>query len=406
MPVYTYEAKAMNGSVIIGKLEAQDEGGVLSHIKEKGSFPLAIKRVDSVDDEIKALGRKKVSMKDLAIFARQFYVMLNAGVPIVTCLELLRKQTESPTLANAITKLYEAVQRGTSLSEAMKQYSKIFPVIAYSMCEIGEMSGNLDVALERLAVYLDKEKKMSEKIGTAMAYPMVIGGIAFAMVVFMVTVVAPKFISMFKSSGKALPVPTQVLLSISGLFTNIWFIIGVVVSVVLFKYILTKLKEFEKFNLMKDAFLLSLPLIGGNLQKIIAARFSRALCIMLQSGVPIIKSLEVINRLIDNAVFKKAMYKVMDEVKKGTSLAVALDSIGIFPAMVIQMISIGEESGAIDSMVEKVADYYEEELDTTLTRLVSLLEPVLILCIAVVVGGIVLAMIMPIFSMYKSVGKK
>lgn len=405
MAIYSYKAKTMDGEVISGKMDASSENMVISHIHEKGSFPLEINVTSSTEDEKASFGNKRVSLKELTVFSRQFYSMVNAGVSIVVSMDLLRKQTDNPILTKAITKIHDNVQRGTSLSESMRQCGKVFPVIVYSMIEIGEMSGDLDVALERLTIYLEKERKITEKIKTAMAYPAIIGGIASLLVIFMLTFVAPRFIEMFKNSGKALPMPTQVLVSIGDLFKNGYFLVGVALAIFGIRFLIKKLKEHEKVRYALDNFMLGLPLIGNNIKKILASRFSRALCILLQSGVPIVKSLEVIDRLLDNSVMARAMNTVREDVKRGRELSVSLGSTAIFPTMVIQMISIGEESGALDAMVEKVADYYDEELDTVLTRLVALLEPILILGISIVVGGIVLAMVMPIFSMYKGVGK-
>jgi type IV pilus assembly protein PilC len=364
---------------------------------------MEISELNLLDKDFKMGGGKKIPLKALSLFCKQFYTMVDAGVTIVGSLDLLRRQTENRKLANILSKVYEDVQKGMSLSEAMRVHKSQFPTIVISMIEIGEISGNLDTVLDRLSVYLEKDNKIRQKVKTSMVYPKVLSGIALVAVIFMMIFVVPNFISMFKDMGNELPLPTRILLGISNLFKNIWFLLGasIVIPSLIASY--KKIKKTEKGKYLYDKFILGLPIVGKNVSKIIAARFSRSLSLMLKTGVPLIQALEVVGNLLDNEVVNRGMIKVKEDIKRGSGLAEPLEAVGIFPVMVTHMISIGEEAGSLDSIVEKVADFYDDELDASIGKLVAMLEPLMIVAMAIVIGGIVIAMILPIFSMYQNV---
>ncbi|MFZ5989580.1 MAG: type II secretion system F family protein [Bacillota bacterium] len=405
MATYNYKAKTLTGNLSMGKLDAADRDMVVALLKNKGMYPLEINEVGIFDKELRLRSNRKIPLKDLSLFCKQFYTMIDAGVTVIGSLDLLRRQTENRELSGIVSKVYENVQKGMSLSEALKQHKNAFPVIIISMIEIGEISGNLDTVLDRLSLYLEKENKIKQKVKTAMIYPKVIGVIAMVVVLFMLTFVVPNFVNMFEDMGSKLPLPTRILLNISNTLKNIWFILGTVITVTVSVYLFNKFKKTEKGRHLINKITLKLPLLGKNVQKIIASRFSRSLSLLLKTGVPLIQALEVVGNLLDNVIVSKGLEKVKEDIRRGSSLAEPLEAVGIFPVMVIHMISIGEEAGSLDSIIEKVADFYDDELDASISRLVSMLEPLMIVGIALVVGAIVIAMILPIFSMYQSIGK-
>lgn len=403
MATYNYKAKTVTGNTSVGKIDATDRKMVVSLLKNRGLYPLEISELNLMDKDIKMGAGKKVPLKELSIFCKKFYTMIDAGVTVIGSLDLLRRQTENRKLAGIINKIFENVQKGMSLSEAMKVHRDEFPPIVISMIEIGEVSGSLDTVLDRLSVYLEKDNKIRQKIKTSMVYPKVIGIIAFVAVIFMMTFVVPNFIGMFKKMGSELPLPTRILIDISNIFKNIWFLLG---AAIVIPGAIISIKKFIKTTNGKYIYgkiVLGLPIIGTNMRKIIASRFSRSLSLMLKTGVPLIQALEVVGNLLDNEVVSRAMVKVKEDIKRGSGLAEPLEAVGIFPVMVTHMISIGEEAGSLDSIIEKVADFYDDELDASIGKLLAMLEPLMIVAMAVVIGGIVIAMILPIFSMYQNV---
>lgn len=405
MSTYSYKAKSATGNVTSGKIDANDREMVIGLLRNRGLYPIEIYEASVFDKEIKVRSNRGIPLKDLSLFCKQFYTMIDAGVTVIGSLDLLRKQTENRELASILSKVFENVQKGMSLSEALKLHKKMFPPLVISMIEIGEVSGNLDTVLDRLSIYLEKENRVKQKIKTALVYPKVIGSIALVVVLFMIAFVVPNFIGMFKNMGSQLPLPTKILIFVSNTVKNIWFDLGAIVTISGFTIFIKKFKQTEKGKYLFNLLYLRLPLVGQNIRKVLASRFSRSLSLLLKTGVPLIQALEVVGNLLDNAIVSKGLEKVKEDIRRGSSLAEPLETIEIFPVMVIHMISIGEEAGSLDSIVEKVADFYDEELDSSISKLVSMLEPLMIVAIAVVVGGIVIAMILPIFSMYQKMGK-
>ncbi len=405
MASFTYKAKTSAGAIINGKFDAADKNMVVSLLRSKGLYPMDIKEVKLMDKEISLKSGKKITARNLSVFCRQFYTMMNAGVPVVGCLDLLRRQTENIRLAGIVSNVYDEVQKGKSLSEALKAHSNVLPVILVSMVEVGEVSGTLDMVLDRLTIHFEKDNKVKQKIKSAMMYPMVIGSIALLMIIFMLLFVVPKFMSMFAVTGSELPLPTKILLALTDTLTNVWFLLIASTTVFILGFLFSKFKKTRTGRLIISNIILRIPKVGSNYRKILASRFARALSLLLETGVPLIQALDVVDKVVDNQVVSIGLARVKDDIKRGANLAGPLENIGIFPAMVTQMISIGEESGSLDGIVGKVADFYDEELDTSISQLISLLEPVMILGLALVVGFIVIAMIMPVFGMYKGMGQ-
>jgi len=402
---FSYKAKSLTGYVSSGKLDAADKDMAVALLRKKGLYPMEINEESLFGKEIKIWPKRGIPLKDLSIFCKQFYTMMDAGVTVIGSLDLLRKQTENVNLARIIHKNYEDVQKGMSLSEAMKNENNTFPPIMTNMVEIGEISGNLDVVLDRLSLYLEKENKIKQKIKTSMVYPKAIGMIALVVVTFMLMFVVPNFIGMFSKMGIKLPLSTRILMFVSDSLKNIWILLSAAVVIIALSYAFHKFKASDRGREIMDKAALELPMVGKNVQKIIASRFSRSLSLLLKSGVPLIQALEVVRNLVNNVTVAKALTVVKEDIKRGVSLAQSLEGVSIFPAMVIHMISIGEEAGTLDSIVDKVADFYDDELDTSISRLVAMLEPLMIVGIALVVGVIVVAMTLPVFSMYQQIGK-
>ncbi len=406
MAIFYYKAKTSSGNIVTGTFDASDKAMVLNLLRSKGYFPIDVKDNSGAKRNITFESFKKVKTKELAIFCRQFYTMINAGVSIIGCLDMLRKQTENSKLASVINKVYDDVQKGKTLSESMSAHRDVFPVLLTSMIEVGEVSGSLDAILGKLALNFEKDNKIKQKIKTAMMYPAAIGSIAFIVVLFMLTFIVPRFVDMFKSFGNGvLPLPTRILLAISNTLKNPVFDLGAIVFIILLVYLFSKFKRTDKGKYILDNIILRLPLVGKNVRKILASRFTRTLSSMLSSAVPLLHALEVTEKVVNNALVTKGLERVKEDIKRGSNLAGPLESMGIFPVMVPQMVSVGEESGSIDSIMETIANFYDEELDNSISQLIAILEPVMMMLLAVVIGAIVVSMVLPIFSMYGNIGQ-
>lgn len=401
MAQFTYKGKNPTGVLVKGVYEARDKEAVVMMLRNKGLFPISIE-VSNKGERKKRLEKfKKISYKDLTILCKQFYTMTISGLTVITCIDLLKKQTENKKLSHILNTVYNNLQKGMGLSEAFKLHSDDLPVIFISMIEVGELSGNIDVALERLAINFAKENKVKQKVMTAVMYPLIIGIIAGLMVIFMLIFIVPKFLAIFANMNMELPLPTKILKFVSESIrtAEFWILLPFVLGIL--KYIQIKLMKSVKVKNFVNRTMLKLPLIGENYKKILATRFTRSLSILLKTGVPLLQSLEVVEKVVDNVLISEGLENVKDEVRRGASLSVSLEDIGIFPVMVMQMISIGEEAGSLDSVVETVADFYDEELDVSISKMVSMLEPIMIFFLAIIVGGIVISMMYPMFNMYK-----
>jgi type IV pilus assembly protein PilC len=401
---YIYKAKTSSGQVVTGIFDASDKNMVVALLREKGYYPLQIEEDKASGREVKPGFLKKVSSRDLAIFCRQFHTMIDAGVSVLSCLDMLRKQTENPKLAAVTGEVYEEVQKGKSLAEAMDMHKKVYPVILVRLIEVGEVGGILDTVLDRLTRHFEKENRMQQKIKTAMAYPAVIGCLALLMVVFMLAFVVPNFVSMFKTFGAELPTPTRILLDVSNTVKDVRFLAGLAAAIVLLAYLFSRFKSSSTGKRIIDTLKVNMPLVGKNMKKILASRFARTMSSLLNSGVPLIQALEVTGKVIDNHIVSAGLEKVSEDIKRGSNLAGPLERMKIFPAMVVHMVSVGEEAGTLDSIMGKVADFYDDEVDTAIGQLISILEPLMIFVLAAVVGSIVVAMILPVFSMYGNIG--
>ncbi|WP_312667303.1 type II secretion system F family protein [Tissierella praeacuta] len=398
--IYKYKAVSQNGEVIEGFFEGNEESDVLAMLKGNNYLPVSVEKDISSEKKIDIFS-KKIKKKDLAVFCRQFYTMLDAGIGIVKCIDILEKQSENKNLKKALGTLHENVQKGFTLSEGMKKHSTVFPSLLINMVEAGEVSGNLDIIMERMAVHFEKENKLENKIKSALIYPVVLAVVSIAVVIFLLVAVMPTFIGMFESSGQALPKPTQILLNISNWLTEYWYIfipivLALIVGFVLFKQTPTGIN-------FVDTLKIKIPVIKDTNVKIITARFARTLSTLMSSGIPLLQSIEIVSRVVGNKIVHDRLEIASEDIRKGISLSRAINEVGIFPPMVDSMIKIGEESGSLDDILYKTADFYDEEVEVALQRMTSLMEPVMLVIMALIIGFIVIAMAMPMFDMVNTI---
>lgn len=398
--IYKYKAVSEKGEIIEGFFEGNDESDVLAMLKGNNYLPVTVEKDVGAEAQIDIFS-KKIKKKDLAVFCRQFYTMLDAGIGIVKCIEILEKQSENKTLVKALGTLGENVQKGFTLSEGMKKHPKVFPSLLLNMVEAGEVSGNLDTIMERMAVHFEKENKLENKIKSALIYPIALAVVSIAVVIFLLVAVMPTFIGMFESSGQALPGPTQALLTISNWLTEFWYlfiaiVVGVVIGFITFKRTPTG-RNFL------DTLKIKIPIIKDTNVKIITARFTRTLSTLMTSGIPLLQAIDVVGRVVGNKVVHDRLEVASENVRKGVSLSRAVYEVGVFPPMVDSMIKIGEESGSLDDILYKTADFYDDEVEVALQRMTSLMEPVMLVVMAIVIGFIVIAMAMPMFDMVNTI---
>lgn len=398
--IFKYKALAQNGQVIDGVFEAGSESEVISMIKGNKHLPISVERDIGADAQIE-LFAPKVKKKDLAIFCRQFYTMINAGLGIVKCLDILVMQTENKTLRKAIAQISEDVQKGLTLSEAMKNHSKLFPTILTSMVEAGEVSGNLDTIMERMAVHFEKENRLENKIKSSLIYPMALMVVSVAVVIFMLIFVLPTFVGMFEGSDSPLPGPTKFLIGISDSIQTHWYIyVGSIGFIVTFLIIFMQSQEGKRFF---DDLKIKVPGIRVTSAKIITSRFTRTLSTLMSSGIPLLQAMEVVGKVVNNSVVHERLDNSIDSIRRGVPLSRTIKEVGIFPPMVDSMIKIGEESGSLDDILYKTADFYDEEVEASLQRMTILIEPIMIVGMALVIGFIVIAMALPMFDVVNTV---
>ncbi len=403
---WTYKCKEMDLKGQINEVfyRAESKEEVIQLVKAKGNAPLKVTQEEESSKDVSEIKffTAKVKLKDIAIFCKQLSTMLGAGMPLLTSLEVLVQQSDNATLKKNIKEVATYVQKGDVFSVAMGRFQKVFPVLLINMVEAGEMTGNLDGVLSRMAEHYTKENKINSKIKSAMIYPMVLGIMTISVVIFMLTFVMPTFISMFEASGVALPAPTRFLIGVSDALKTYWylFILGAVAVIFSFRSILKTEQGKRTFDRIK----LKIPIMKTNIAKIATSRFTRTLSTLLGSGIPVIQALNSAARVTNNMVVIDGVERVLEEIKKGIKLSTLLKEIGVFPPMMISMVNIGEESGALETMLEKTADYYDEELDTAIQKMIALIEPVMIIVMALIVGFIVIAMLLPMFDMIKTVG--
>jgi type IV pilus assembly protein PilC len=396
MPVFTFTGTDVQGKRISGERLADSKSAVTMQLRRERITPGAIKEKGK-EFALPKLGTGKVPVKDLAVFFRQFSVMIDAGLPLVQCLEILAANQENLFFQKCLTGVRTTVEGGATLSNAMRQYPKIFDDLTTNMIEAGEAGGILDTILQRLATYVEKSVKLKSAVKSALIYPISVISIAGLVVGALLKFVVPIFANMFVSMNVDLPLPTKIVIGLSNFVGRFWWLVflGLIVAFVGIKAI----RKDPKGRYALDKFLLNMPVIGPVLRKIAVARFTRTLGTLITSGVPILEGLAITAKTSGNAVLEEALMKVRKAVEEGRTIVDPLKECGVFPNMVTQMIGVGEATGAMDAMLQKIADFYEDEVDAATKNMLTLLEPIMIGFLGVVVGGIVISLYMPLFSM-------
>jgi len=399
LPVFQYQAKNWEGKVVKSEIEGESKDAVIQKLRERGYF------VTSIKEKRKqiVLFQRSVKSAEIAVFARQLATMINAGVPLVRCLNILAEQLENPRLREVVQKIRQDVEAGSTFSAALEKYPKIFSNLFINLVKAGEAGGIIDEILERLAAYLEASEQLRQKVKGALTYPVVILVIAVGVVVFLITFVLPSFQSIFESMGSVeLPLPTKILLAVSDFMQRyIYLIFGACVAGFI---AVKKFFETKQGSRIWDTNILKIPAIGMMLRKVAIAKFTRTLGTLIASGVPILQALEVTAATAGNVVVSDAIEKARMGIREGESIAEPLKASNVFPPMVVQMIAVGEETGELDAMLTKIADFYDTEVDTAIKGLTSIIEPVIIVFLGVVVGGIVMAIFLPMLQIVQGPG--
>ena len=396
MPVFTFTGTDAQGKRISGERLGDSKAAVTMQLRRERITPGAIKEKGK-EFALPKLGTGKVPTKDVAVFFRQFSVMIDAGLPLVQCLEILAANQENLFFQKCLTGVRTTVEGGSTLSNAMRQYPKIFDDLTTNMIEAGEAGGILDTILQRLATYVEKNVKLKSAVKSALIYPVSVISIAGLVVGALLKFVVPIFANMFASMSVDLPLPTKIVIGLSN-FVKDWWWLFLFFMVALF-FGIKLIRRDQKGRYALDKLMLALPVLGPVLRKIAVARFTRTLGTLITSGVPILEGLAITARTSGNAVLEVALMKVRKAVEEGRTIVDPLKESGVFPNMVTQMIGVGEATGAMDAMLQKIADFYEDEVDAATKNMLTLLEPVMIGFLGVVVGGIVISLYMPLFSM-------
>jgi type IV pilus assembly protein PilC len=397
MATFAYSGRTRAGQTVNGERMADTMDAAVAALRRE---QILVTQINPVKEKAATAGRakgKKVAAKNLAVFTRQFSVMIDAGLPLVQCLEILGTQEEDKNFSNVILATRAEVEGGASLADAMKRHPKVFDPLFTNMIAAGEAGGILDTILKRLAVYIEKNVKLQGQVKSAMIYPVAVISIAILVVGVILWKVIPTFASLFQGLGAELPLPTRIVIALSnGLVAFMPFVI---VGFFAIGFAFRAYYGTPGGRMTVDAIVLKLPVLGMLMRKIAVARFCRTLSTLLASGVPILEALDITARTAGNAVVEKAIQTTRTSIERGETIATPLKETSVFPSMVVQMIGVGEATGALDTMLAKIADFYEEEVDVAVAGLLTLLEPIMIAFLGGVVGGIVIAMYMPIFSL-------
>jgi type IV pilus assembly protein PilC len=400
MPTFEWKGTARNGQTQTGVLVADSKDAVINVMRRQQIVVTAVK------EKGKEIALPKfgggVPSQSIAIFTRQFSVMIDAGLPLVQCLEILGSQQDHKVFKRTLIQIRQDVESGSNLADAMRKHPKVFNDLYTNMVAAGEAGGILDTILQRLATYIEKSVKLNGQVKSAMIYPVAVISIAAIVVAVILWKVIPVFAALFESLGAELPLPTRVVIALSNFIADYWWLI--IMTITAFIYSIKKYHATYKGKRVLDGILLRIPVLGMLLRKIAVARFCRTLATLTSSGVPILDGLSITARTAGNSIVEDAIMQTRKSVEEGKTISEPLGDTDVFPPMVVQMIAVGEQTGALDTMLSKIADFYEEEVDTAVAGLMKLLEPVLIAFLGVAIGGIVIAMYMPMFSLISQVG--
>ncbi len=401
MPVFAYEGRTASGKVLRGNMEAPSREAVINRLRAQRIQPITNKireRGKGLDREIQLPGfRQKVKPKDVVVFTRQLTTMIDAGMPLVQILDILATQSDNKTFASQVREVKESVEAGSTLSDALRRFPKTFDDLYVNMVQAGEVGGILDTILGRLSVYMEKMLSLKRKIKGAMIYPATIIVVAIIVTMILLVFVIPVFAELFSSFGQALPLPTQIVINLSNFVVrNLHFMgLGTAIAIVGIR----QTYRTERGRMLIDRLMLRFPIIGDLIRKAAIARFSRTLGTLVASGVPILDSLTITAKTAGNKVVEKAGFMIRESISQGRTMLEPFSQSGVFPPMVCQMIGAGEMTGAIDQMLQKIADFYEEEVDVAVANLTALMEPLVIVVLGTVIGGLVIAMYLPIFQL-------
>ena len=395
---FQYKVRDRSGTVTTGSLVADSEALVLARLREQGFTPLDVRRKKKSIGQIE-FGGKKVKLKQVAIFSRQFATMVNSGLPILRALAILAEQTENKELARVLNEARLDVEQGSSLSGAMGKHDHVFNNLYISMVKAGETGGSLDSTLLALAEMIEREVRLRGKIKSAMTYPVAVVALVILIMSAMLLFVVPQFESIFSQLGGTLPLPTRGLMFMSDKFQSYWYV--VLGSAIGGRFFFRRYKRTEKGREVVDGLKLRAPVFGPLFHKTALSRFSSTLAMLMKSGVPILQALEIVSDTVNNKIVGKAITEVQVSVRDGESIAKPLTKYPVFPPMVVQMISVGEETGQVDNMLEKIAQFYDQEVEAAVDALTSLIEPILIAVIGGCVGAAVVALYMPMFNIIK-----
>ena len=399
MPSFAYEGRTRGGDVKRGVIEAANEEMAVARLRADQISVQKVKK-QGTGGLAKALGAlgSGVTEKDLVVFTRQFATMIDAGLPLVQCLDILASQSENKRFGRMLFDVKTAVESGATFSDALKRHPKVFNELYVNLIGAGEVGGILDTILSRLGNYIEKSMKLKRQVRGAMVYPISILGVAVIVVIVLLTKVIPVFVAMFKEmKAGSLPAPTQVVINISDGFKHYWYLF--LAGGVAFAFGLSLMLRNEKGRLLFDGFILKIPVIGNVLRKVVVARFTRTMGTLLAAGVPILDAMDIVAKTAGNVVVARAILHARTKISEGKDMASPLAETGVFPPMVVQMIGVGEQTGAMDTMLQKIADFYEDEVDVAVASLTSMIEPFMMVFLGVVIGGMIIAMYLPIFEL-------
>ncbi len=402
MATFRYSARDVSGRVVAGAIDADTEVIVIGKLQEMGFFVTTLERQSSRAAFRVELGRlRRVGLAQLTVFARQFATMVNAGLSMVRTLNILEQQTESQKLKTIVSEVRKDVEEGMTLSDALGKHPETFSSLTVNMVRAGEVGGVLDDVLNRLAIFFEKDLSLRQKVRAALTYPAAIFTFALGVIFFLVFFILPQFIGFFEGLDLVLPLPTRILIWFTKTLTGYWYVFLGFILLGLYgmrMYIATTAGRFRW-----DRFKLRVPVFGPLMRKVTISRFTRTLGTLITSGVPIMQALEVVSKAVENKIVSQAIDNVRSSIREGESIALPLQASGLFPPMVVQMTAVGEETGTLDTMLQKVADFYDAEVESTLAQLTSILEPLLIVFLGFVVGFIVLSFYMPLYQLITGV---
>lgn len=397
MPIYNWQGRTRDGAKKKGALEAANEAAVTAQLRSQGILPTKVKAKPKDVEEIFTFLQPKVKTKDLVIFTRQFAVMIDAGLPLVQCLQILGEQSENTTLRRVINEVRNDVEAGSTFAESLAKHPKVFDDLYVNLVAAGEIGGILDTILNRLAVQLEKADKLTRQFKSAMIYPITVSTIAVGVVVLLLVKVIPVFEKMFADFGGTLPGPTQTVIELSNWMQAyvMYCIIGIIAVIVAHQQARARSLA---YRYQTDKIKLALPLFGTIIKKVAVARFTRTLGTMIASGVPILDALEIVSKTAGNMIIEEELQETRASISEGKTIAEPLENSKVFPGMMVQMVAVGEETGNMEVMLNKVADFYDDEVDAAVAALTSMMEPLLMVFMGGAIGSILIAMYLPIFT--------